>query len=349
MTQTPDAPIRVLIAANLSDALVEQVRAVSPRLKVERYAGNVPDKAWAEAEVLFTGSVFPDPALAPRLRWIQLTSAGADHVAHAPIARAADIEITTASGIHAQQSSEYCLLMMLAFAYKLPRLLELQAKQDWYTDAGRTLLPGERLFAPVGLRGQTLGIVGYGSIGRELARLADALGMRVLAVKRDVMRPEEGDQYREFPPPYGDPNGEIPRRLYPPEALASMAAECDYLALTTPLTPATRHLVDERVLKSMKKTAVLINIARGAVVDEAALISALAANVIAGAALDVFETEPLPPTSPLWNLPNVIITPHIAGNSATYAERAVALFIENMRRYLDKRPLYNRVQREAGY
>ncbi|MCS7071128.1 MAG: hypothetical protein NZM00_06455, partial [Anaerolinea sp.] len=167
------------------------------------------------------------------------------------------------------------------------------------------------------------------------------------AVKRDVKNPADRESYRE--PGTGDPEGEIPARIYPPEALASLAAECDFLVVTAPLTAKSRHLVNEVVLRAMKKTAVLINVARGPVVDEAALITALSSGRIAGAALDVFEEEPLPPGSPLWNLDNVIISPHVAGNSQRYHEKAAAVFAENLTRYLEKRPLLNRVRRELGY
>jgi phosphoglycerate dehydrogenase-like enzyme len=128
-----------------------------------------------------------------------------------------------------------------------------------------------------------------------------------------------------------------------------MARECDFLVVVAPLTPNSRALVNADVLSALKKTAVLINVARGAVVDEAALISALAAKQIAGAALDVFEEEPLPTTSPLWNLDNVILSPHIAGNSAYYHDKCADVFIENLTRYLENRPLLNKVQRDLGY
>ena len=346
MTQPLPDLIHVVVAMDFSDEIIDQLRAVSSRLRVERYFPNVPDRAWENAEVLYTARILPSPAQAPRLRWIQLHSAGIDHVIKEPIIQAQDVEVTTASGMHAVQMSEYCLAMMLAFTYKLPRMLELQAKAEWPTKRNDMLNPDD-IFAPVHLRGQTLGIVGYGSIGRELARIADQMGMRVLAVKRDVMHPEAEDEYAEAGT--GDPQGEIPRRLYPPEATASMAKECDFLVITTPLTPQTRHLINEEVLRSMKKTAILINVARGAVVDEAALISALAAGQIGGAALDVFEEEPLPPSSPLWNLNNVIISPHVAGSSAHYHEKAALLFIENLQRYVENRPLLNRLKRETGY
>src|SRR5262249_2508923 len=153
---------------------------ISPRLQVDRLFPNVPESAWTDTEVLYTGRVFPDPAQAPRLRWIQLHSAGIDHAIKQPIVRAEDIHVTTTSGIHAVQRYEFCLAMMLAFNYKIPKLLELQAKIEWPEKAAQMFFPHE-------LRGQTVGIVGYGSIGRELARQANALGMNVLASKRDML------------------------------------------------------------------------------------------------------------------------------------------------------------------
>jgi phosphoglycerate dehydrogenase-like enzyme len=337
---TPSEPIHVVVAMDFSDAILERIRAVSPRLRVERHYPDVPERVWENAEVLYTLRHFPDPVQASHLRWIQMHTAGIDHAIDQPIMKAQDVEITNASGVHAVHMSEFCLMMMMAFAYKLPQVLEFQAKSEW------PRRPHE-LFAPVPLRGQTLGIVGYGAIGRELARMADALGMRVLAIKRNVMHPADYGTYRI--PGTGDPEGEIPLRIYPPEALVSVAREADFLVLIAPLTQSSRALVNAEVLAAMKKTAVLINVARGAVVDEAALISALASKQIAGAALDVFETEPLPTASTLWNLDNVILSPHIAGNSAGYHDKCADVFIENLTRYLENRPLLNRVQRELGY
>lgn len=339
MTDVND-PIHVIVAMDFSDALMAELRDISPRLHIERHFPTVPEKAWAEAEILYTLGTFPDPAQAPRLRWIQLHSAGVNHALHEPIIMAEDVEVTTSSGIHAVAMSEFCLGMMLAFNYKVPTMQELKHKGEWPKER-------QKIFAPLTLRGQTLGIVGYGAIGRELARAADHLGMKVLAIKRDVMHPEDFDGYAE--PGTGDQAGEIPLRIYPPEAIASMASECDFLVLTVPLTVKTTHIVGEDVFKALKKTAVLINVARGPVVDEDALISALAANRLAGAALDVFEEEPLPTTSPLWNLDNVIISPHVAGNTVNYHERAAALFTANLERYLEKQSLLNRFTRQHGY
>lgn len=337
----PDSEaINVVVAMNFSDDLLNSLREVSPRLRIERYTSNVPERAWANVEILYTGGTFPKPEQAPRLRWIQLHSAGVNHALREPIIQSGDIDVTTVSGIHAVPMSEFSLAMMLAFTYRLPKVLELQLKEEWLPDR-------DAFFKPVPLRGQTLGIVGYGSIGRELARAADALGMTVLATKRDVMHPADEEAYHE--PGTGDPEGEIPARLYPSQAVGSMARECDFLVITAPLTDDTRHMIDASVLKQMKKTAVIINVARGAVIDEAALIEALQARKIGGAALDVFEQEPLPLESPLWKLDNVILSSHISGNFVTYDESAAALFKENLQRYLENRPLVNLVQRERGY
>ncbi len=337
---TDKAPIRVVVAADFSDEIMDELRDLSDQLVIERHFPNVPDAAFAEAEVLYTIFNFPKPEQAPHLRWIQLHYAGMEKAMEQPIVQAEDVDVTSASGIHATQMAEYSIAMMLAFMYRLPKVMSLQAEATWPEK------PHE-VFKPAGLRGQVLGIVGYGSIGRELARIADAMGMSVLATKRDLKTLIDEEGYAEVGT--GDPTADIPERLYPPEALASMARECDYLVITVPLTDATHHMVDETVLKAMKKTGVLINVARGAVVDEAALISALAAEKIGGAALDVFEKEPLPASSPLWNLDNVIITPHISGNTTIYHQKAAALFMENLRRYVEKRPLLNLLKREHGY
>jgi phosphoglycerate dehydrogenase-like enzyme len=333
-----DEAIKVIVAMDFSDDIMEQLRAVSPRLHIERHFPKTPDSAWADAEVLYTVRELPEPEQAPRLRWIQTHTSGVNHLIDRPIMQAEDVEITNASGIHAAPIAEYCIGMMLAFAIRLPLFQRYQAKAEWPE--------GWSVFTQT-LRGQTLGIVGYGSIGRELARIADQMGMIIVATKRDLMQLNAGNEYIEAG--LGDETGDIPTRLYPPEALASMVKVCDFVVLTLPLTPDTQHIVNEDILSAMKKNAVIVNISRGGVIDEAALISALAAQKIAGAGLDVFEEEPLPATSPLWQMENVIITPHIAGNNVRNHERAAALFAENLQRYLDNRPLLNRYDRARGY
>jgi phosphoglycerate dehydrogenase-like enzyme len=285
---------------------------------------------------LYTVSAVPDPARAPRLRWLQLHTAGVDHVLDTPLWRS-DVVITTSRGIHAPVVAEYALMMILAFAHRLRRMLAYQSQAEWPSQRWRK-------FAPQELRGATVGVVGYGSIGREVGRLAHAFGMRVLGLHRG----EAGAVGYELPELAGRPGVE-PDQLYTPDRLAEMLPECDYVVLTLPYTSATHHFIGEAALRTMKPTAVLVNVGRGAVVDEAALVHALREGVIASAALDVFEQEPLPADSLLWEMDNVILSPHIAGFTPRYDERATTLFAENLRRYLVGEPLLNRVERGRGY
>lgn len=339
MSDTTDA-IKVIVAMDFSDEIIAQLREISPRLRIERHFPTVPESAWADAEVLYTMGTLPEPAQAPRLRWIQIHSAGLDGIIDRPIIQAEDVEVTSASGVHAPQMAEYCVALMLAFNYRVNKMLELQGRAEWPEQPGNIFMP--RL-----LRGQTLGIVGYGSIGRELARLADGLGMQVVANKRNPMQPAASDEYMEAGT--GDPEGDIPARIYPAEALASMVSICDYVVVTLPYTPATHHLIDGEIFAAMKPSAVFINVGRGGVVDERDLVSALAAGKIAGAGLDVFETEPLPSSSPLWSLDNVILSPHVSGINQRLHAQTAALFAENLQRYVDNQPLLNKLDRERGY
>lgn len=340
MPDTEQKP-RVVIAAPVPDTALEQIRTLAPGYRVEKFNGEVPAAAWADAEVLFTSRQLPMPEQAPRLRWIQTASAGFDWALKQPITQDEQIVLTSASGIHATPIAEYCLGMMLALNLRIPALHDLKREKNW---------PKEKMatFGPAPLRGKTVGIVGYGSIGRELARLCDALGMNVLAAKRDVMHTEAND-YFYLDEETGDPPGEIPARIYPGQAVATMARECDFLVVTVPLTGGTRHLIDARVFASMKETAFFINIARGSIVDEPAMIEALQAHKFAGAALDVFVEEPLPQNNALWTLPNVIISPHVAGNTPDYYDRAMKVFMENLTRYREKKPMINALNRERGY
>ena len=330
--------VRVIVAAEYDEALLERIRAVSPRLDVAHHRKGGPLELVAGAEVLLTQGWIPRPEQAPDVRWLQLTSAGADHALRRPLVGESDITVTTASGIHASPIGEYCMAMILTLAYEVPRFLRLQARAEWLDP---------RQHVPRTLRGQTLAIVGYGSIGRELARLAAGFGMRVVAVKRDPSTLVEEAGY--MPAGTGDPDGSIPVSVHRPDELAAVVAESDFVVSTLPGTPATRHLIDATVLAAMKPTAVLVNIGRGAVIDEAALIDVLREGRIAGAALDVFQQEPLPADSPLWSLPNVIVTPHVSGNSDRYDDMATDVFVENLVRYLEGRPLLNVLDRARGY
>ena len=242
--------------------------------------------------------------------------------------------------MHAINIGEYVFASILAWTRHLPELFDLQRKKQWPSDRWTCCQPTE-------LRGSTVGIVGYGSIGREVARLAKAFGMRVLAVKR---RSESAGEHGAFElAGLGDPAGVLPDALYGPEQLREMLAQCDFVVLAVPLTQETRGMIGEAELRAMKPAAYLVNIARGEVCDEAALIHALQDKWIAGAGLDVFTQEPLPETSPLWTLPNVILTPHISGFTPHYEQRAVDIFCENLRRYIAGQPLLNLVDKSAGY
>lgn len=337
-------PLNVLITADFSDAIMDRLKSVSPRLRFTRRllksATDLPSETWRTVDVLYSTGVVPEPDTAPRLRWIQGHFAGVERILAQPLLASEDIVVTTTSGIHAPKMAEYTLAMMLAFAHKLPTIFRLQQKAEWPENRLELLLPRE-------LRGTTLGIVGYGSIGRATARLAQGFGMQVLATKRDVFHPQAKNEF--YFPGTGDPEGIYANRLYPPEALKSMLADSDFVQVTVPSTPANFHLIDENMLAAMRKTAILINVARGDVVDEAALIRALQARQIGGAALDVFEREPLPTDSPLWKLDQVIISPHISGNNEHYNESAAELFAQNLERYLTDQELLNRIDRTRGY
>jgi phosphoglycerate dehydrogenase-like enzyme len=338
-----DEPIDILITLPLPETLVAQITDLSPRLRARMVKASrsdeIPSELWATTEVLYTARVLPAPEQAPNLNWIQFHYAGIDHVIDAPVLRKPGLAATTMSGASASQVGEYVLMMLLALGHKLPELAEHQRKAQWPKDRW------ER-FSPLELRGSTVGIVGYGSIGRQAARLLFNFGARVLATKRNAMRPTDGGY---APDGLGDPQGDFVYRLYPTEATRSMVKECDFVVVTTPLTPRTRGLVSAEILEAMKPSAYLVDISRGGVVDHAALISALREHKIAGAALDVFPEEPLPDNSPLWKMSNVIITPHISGITTHYDARAIALFIENLKRHLAGQPLLNLIDLNEGY
>jgi phosphoglycerate dehydrogenase-like enzyme len=334
--------IKVLSVLNLSEENLQTLRQVSPILDIQQIPCRNPDQMkplLKEVEILYTFWFPFDPAeVAPKLKWIQLSSAGVDHLLGYPVMKSPVI-ITTTSGIHAVPIAEYVFALMLALVKKLPLVLDYQKRREWPRERNHVLVSEE-------LRDKVIGIIGYGSIGREVARLAKAFGMKVFATKRHVeVNTDKG--YRL--PGVGDPEGALVERLYPNSKLREMLPLCDFVVVAVPLTPETYHMIGPEELAAMKPSAYLINIARGAVVDESALVEALREKKLAGAALDVFEQEPLPPESPLWELPNVIITPHVSAITPKYDDRATALFAENLRRYLAGEELLNVVDKSLGY
>jgi phosphoglycerate dehydrogenase-like enzyme len=338
-----DEPIEVIITLAFNDELLRQISDVSARLVVEKVVArkveDINDDTWKRVEVLYTNRILPKPEQAPKLRWIQFHWAGVDHALDEPILQKQDLAVTSVSGASASQMAEHAVMMMLALGHHMPEAMTLQKKSEW--PSGRW-----DLFSPHELRGSTVGIVGYGSIGRQIARLLQTFGAIVLATKRDIMHPDDPGYTL---PGLGDPGGDLVNRLYPAQALASMLKECDFVVVTLPRTTATRGILSAKELGELKQGTYLVDISRGEIVDHNALIPLLRDRKIGGAALDVFPVEPLPADSPLWKLPNVIITPHVAGFSPHYDERAAGLFIENLKRYLEGLPLYNQLDLSLEY
>ncbi len=327
--------INVLVTSVIGDECLQQIAEVSPNIKLTDVSGLLRaenggdpvskeklDDLLSQAEVIF-GLRLPQNvvARAPRLKWIQTMSAGVDRFLDTEMVESPVI-LTNVSGIHATPIGEFVLGLMLMFAKNAPLHFQLQQKKQW------------KRLPPSILRSKTVGIVGLGSIGKEVARLAKAFGMRVLATRRSAKR--EGRAR----------NVDI---MLPSSQLCRLLAESDFVVLAVPVTPETNKLIGEKELRAMKSTAYLINISRGEIVDEEALIHALDEHWIAGAGLDVFATEPLPTDSRLWELPNVIFSPHIAGGMVDYATRATERFVENLERYVDGRTLLNVVDKKRGY
>lgn len=338
-----ESTIEVLMTMPFSAALVERVKAVSNRVNVTVLPAvkpeEIPAEVWARTEVLYTDRVLPTPAQAPRLRFIQFHYAGIDYAAESPILRKPDLVAATLSGAVSSQVAEWSVAMLLALGHRIPEMMALQSKSEWPQDRWQQ-------FAPVELRGTTVGLVPYGSISREIARLLVPFGVNILAAKRNAMDPTDRGY---MPEGLGDPEGNLFKRLYPIEALKSMLKECDFVIVSLPLTPQTRGMIGAEELKAMKPGAFLVDCGRGGIVDHAALLQALQEKHLAGAALDVFPQEPLPADNPVWKQPNVIVSPHVAGISKNFDAHATDLFAANLRRYIDGAAVYNRFDLEKGY
>jgi phosphoglycerate dehydrogenase-like enzyme len=277
-------------------------------------------------EIEIAVKAFPQALLAraPKLRWFQQWGAGADWLLDHPEVAASNLIVTSGSGIHAIPISEHILALLFAFGRALPTAFRLQMQHRWQSPES-----WETLFE---LSGKTMLLVGVGAIGERTAQIASALGVRVLGVRRDPATGATGVA-----------------AMYHPDELLQLLPQADFVVLTVPLTEETHHLFGEQELRTMKKTAYLINIGRGGTIDEPALVRALQQGWIAGAGLDVFAEEPLPPDSPLWGMENVIVTAHYAGATPHYHERAMKIFLDNLRRYVAGEPLRNVVDKTLGY
>lgn len=265
-------------------------------------------------------------ALAKKLKWIHSTAAGVGQLMY-PALRESDVVLTNASGVHTVPMAEHILGMLVALARRFHTAFRYQLQSHW---AQQEIWDDQ--LRPRELRGQVLLIVGFGAIGREVARRVKPLGMKIWAVTRS-----------------GQGDTSLADRFLPATALNEVLHEADYVVLAAPETPETRHLIGAAQLQAMKPTAFLINVARGSLVDESALIETLRRHAIAGAALDVAEQEPLPSDSPFWTLDNVFITPHISAVSEYLWDRQTELLLDNLERWFSGRELGNVVDKERGY
>ncbi len=317
------------------ESILRRIRAVNPKIKVKdgsdltfaELRGDESKKAeldalLAETDILF-GFVPPKNtvARAPKLKWMQATSAGVDRHQGTDIWRSKVI-ITGVSGIHATPIGEFVLGLMLMLAKNTPLSFKMKQTREWQRYMVHTL------------RDKTVGIVGLGHIGGEVARLAKAFGMKVIATRRST---KEAGKAKNVD------------RLLPRDRMKELLGGSDYVVVTLPLTPETRHIIGEAEFKAMKPTAYIINIGRGSLIDQEALLHALDEKRIAGAGLDVTVPEPLPKESRLWDFDNVILSPHVSGGMEDYMMRATELFCENLERYIEGKKLLNVIDKKKGY
>jgi len=309
----------------LTAAQTSQIQAAAPEMTVlETHDREQIEGVLGNIEIAAGG--FPRELLAraKNLRWLQQWGAGADWLLRYPEAVEMDFVLTNASGVHAIPISEHIFAFLFAFARDLPAAVQRQAKHTWGRPARQ-----EHVFE---LAGKTLLLIGVGAIGERTAQLGRAMGMRVMGVRRN--------------PDQTLPEVEV---MVGPEQLHEVLPNADFVVLTIPMTQQTHHMIGKPELQLMKPGAYIVNIGRGGTIDEAELVTALESGKIAGAGLDVFETEPLPEESPLWSMDNVIITAHYSGSTPKYNDRAMEIFLTNLQRYRADLPLQNIVDKKLGY
>ena len=328
-----------ILSARYRSRDLERIRAAAPGARIVTLSvEGLSDDPVDDVEVLLHGWLSAEAfdrllARAPRLTWVHSASAGVER-ALTPTSRSRGIVITNARGVFSRPIAEYVMMMILAVSRKLPGLLELQRERTWQPLEGTEL------------RDVTVGIVGLGSIGRAVGALATAFGCRVVATRR---RPEAGGEV------HGGDGEELSfgeamlERVGGPETLPALLAESDFVVLAAPLTRETENMISAETLDAMKPGAWLINVARGRLVDERALLRALHDGPLGGAVLDTFRDEPLPPMSSFYDLPNVIVTPHTAWSSGRVLDRSIELFCDNLGRFAKGEQLLNVVDPAAGY
>jgi phosphoglycerate dehydrogenase-like enzyme len=326
-----------ILAARYRARDLDRIRDAAPGARlVTLSAEGLADGPVEDVEVLLRGWLSGDAfdrllARAPNLSWVHSATTGVER-ALTPAARERGIVITNARGVFSRPIAEYVLMMILAVSRRLPQLLELQRERTWQPLEGAEL------------RDVTVGIVGLGSIGHAVGTLATAFGCRVIATRRrsdaGAAAATEGDE---------SVGGVKLDQVLGPEGLPTLLGESDFVVLAAPLTPETEGMIDADALAAMKPGSWLINVARGRLVDERALLRALHEGPLGGAVLDTFADEPLPPASPFYDLPNVIVTPHTSWSSGRVLDRSVELFCDNLRRFARGEELLNVVDPAAGY
>lgn len=330
-----------LCTLDLPDEWFARLAERVPDVRVHRLAagGEPPADLLAEVDLLHTSEWFPDAAQVPSLRCVQLDTSGVDHVRRTSLWDT-DIPIATLGGIAPVPMAEYAMMTILELAHRMPLIQQLREDREWPTNADRLarLTPRE-------LAGSTVGIVGYGRIGREISRLASAFGLRVLGLKRTASDRAASGQFDT-----GRRSAdEDPTELFGMDRLDDVLAQSDILVVVVPLTELTRGMLGAAQLDRLPHGALVVNIARGGILDEEALLERLHDGRIAAAALDVFDDEPLPATSPWWSEPNTLVTPHVAGLAPQYHAQTLDLVVENLTRLAAGRPVLNEVDRVSGY
>ena len=328
-----------ILSARYRSRDLERIRAAAPGARIVTVSvEGLADGPLGDVEVMLRGWLSAEAfdrllVRAPRLTWVHSATSGVER-ALTPVALERGLVVTNARGVFSRPIAEYVVMMILAVSRRLPQLLELQRERTWQPLEG------------VELRDVTVGIVGLGSIGRAVGALATAFGCRVVAVRRrseagsaSSVRDDEAESFGEM----------VLDRVGGPETLPELLAESDFIVLAAPLTSETEQMINSETLAMVKPGAWLINVARGRLIDERALIRALREGDLGGAVLDTFRDEPLPAMSPFYDLPNVIVTPHTAWSSGRVLDRSVELFCENLRRFAKGDPLLNVVDPSAGY
>lgn len=340
---TGNARINYLSTLTFDDAFLEQVRNATDGVEViqitAQSAAEIDAITWSQVDVLHTSTLFCDPAVAPRLKWVQLDTSGVDHVRDHPLWQSS-VPITTIGGVSAVPLAEYVIWSILGTAHRLPELIQVHTSHDWPSPEERW-----RRMLPAPVRGATVGIVGYGRIGREIGRLAGALGMNVIGLSRTA-----GGKKREKASYFTVGTRPVDTaEIVGPESLNFLLERSDFLVVVVPLTDSTRNLIDATALAHLKHSAVVINVARGGIVDETALRLGLQSGRISAAVLDVFDMEPLGPDDSWWTEPNVFISAHVSGFASEYSSQISGIVSENMRRFGSGDTLVNLVDREQGY